>query len=149
MRIVLRLACALASLGLLNACSQAELHTSSYTVPVEEHPKTAEELRAELLAQEQSAPEQYLQVSGTHRRNFINQLVLEGDIANTATLAHYKDPVLLVTWFSKTGTELGTKQYPVYELVKAQGSAHYKLKTSAPDYVVAAGTSVATATAVE
>jgi hypothetical protein len=141
MKSTLRLACALAQLGLLPACSHP---SDSDTAPVEQGETTAE-----LLAQEQRAPEQYLQVSGTHRRNFLNQLVLEGDIANTATRATYKDPLLLVTWFSEAGIELGTKQYPLYELVRAQGSMHFMLKTEAPSYVAAAGMDIATATTVD
>jgi hypothetical protein len=141
----LLLTCCLA-LGLLQSCSQA--NGSSYTA-APERPKTAEELRAELLVQEQRAPEEYLKVEGTYRRNLLDHLVLEGDIANTATLAHFKDPILSVTWYSKTGTELDTKQYAVYELVRAGRSTHYKLKTLAPDYVASVALGIADATAVE
>jgi hypothetical protein len=114
-----------------------------------ERPKSAAELRAELLIQEQHSPEDYLQVEATYHRNFINQLVLEGDIASTATLATYKDPVLAVTWVSKTDTELETVKYPVYELVRSQGSTHFKLKTSAPGYVASVRVGIAGATPVE
>jgi hypothetical protein len=151
MKIVLRLSCVLASLALLQACSQANSHTSdTYTAPVEEErPKTAAELRAELLAQEQSDPTTYLVVAGTHRRNFIGQLVLEGYVGSAATLATFKDPVLSVTWYSKTGTEVGTKEYPIYEVVSAKGKAHFKLKTDAPDYVATVALGISGATAVE
>jgi hypothetical protein len=70
-------------------------------------------------------------------------------VANSATLARFKDPVLSVTWFSKTGTELETMQYPIYELVQAQGSKHFKLKTQAPDYVATVSLGIASAVAVE
>lgn len=146
----LRLASTLASLALLPACSQADSHISnSYTAPIEERPKTAEELRAELLTQEQAAPASYLAASGTYHRNLISQLVLEGYIANAATLADYKDPMLSVTWYSKTGTEVGTKQYPVYEVVRAKAAVPFKLKTDAPDYVARVTMDVSDATAVE
>ncbi len=147
----LRFVGVLASLALLHACSQANSHASdSYAAPVEEErPKTAEELRAELLAQEQSDPTTYLVVAGTHRRNFIGQLVLEGYIGSAATLATFKDPVLSVTWYSKTGTELDTKEYPIYELVPAKGKIPFKLKTNAPDHVATVALGIAGATAVE
>lgn len=146
----LRLLASLSSLVLMQACSEANSYSgSSYTAPVEERPKTAEELRAELLAQEQNAPTEYLKTEGTYRRNFINQLVLEGDIANTATLANFKDPVLTVTWYSKTGTEVGAKEYPIYEVVQAQGTTHYKLKTDAPSFVATVALGISGATAVE
>ncbi|MBJ6141796.1 hypothetical protein [Hymenobacter sp. BT559] len=142
--------CCLAVLSLIQSCSQGEAYSShaSYTTPLEQ-PKTAEELRAELLAQEQSDPATYLGVAGTSRRNFINQLVLEGDIANAATLANFKDPVLSVTWYSKTQTELGIKEYPIYELVRAQGTTHFKLKTEEPSYVATVALGIAAATVVE
>jgi hypothetical protein len=146
----LRLLASLSSLVLLQACSEANSYSgSSYTAPVEERPKTAEELRAELLAQEQRAPEEYLKTTGVYRRNLIDQLVLEGDIANTATLANFKDPVLTVQWFSKTHTQIDTKQYQIYELIPAQGSTHFKLKTEAPSDVKSAAFGVLEATAIE
>lgn len=145
----LRLLASLSLLMLVQACSEANSYSSSYTAPVEERSKTAEELRAELLAQEQSAPDSYLAAAGTSRRNLIGQLVLEGYIANAATLANFKDPVLSVTWYSKTGTEVGTKEYPIYELVQAQGATHYKLKTDAPSYAATVALGISGATAVE
>ncbi len=142
--------CALSFLALTQSCSQANSHGNDYTVEVPEaRPKTAAELRAELLQREQSAPQEYLQVQGTHHRNFINQLVLEGDITNQATLALFKDPVLLVTWYSQTQTELGTQQYPIYELVPPQGKTHYKLKTAAPNEVATISIGIAGATAID
>jgi hypothetical protein len=148
---LLILAYVLGSLFTLQSCSQAQSHGSdSYTeeAPVE-RPKTAAELRAELLEREQDAPETYLKTTGVYRRNFIDQLVLEGDIANTATLANFKDPVLTVQWFSKTHTRIDTKHYQIYELVPAKGSTHFKIKTEAPEYVESAAFGVLEATVVE
>jgi hypothetical protein len=137
-------------LVILESCSQS--HGSSYTTEtatIEVRPKTAAELRAELLQREQSAPGEYLQVQGTYRRNLIGQLVLEGTITNQATLATFKDPVLAVTWYSKTNTELGTQTYSVYELVRAQGAKRFKLKTNAPGYVASVAMGIGGGTAVE
>jgi hypothetical protein len=137
---------ALASLPLLQSCSQANSYSgSSYT----ERPKTAEELRAELLANEQAAPEHYLHTSGTYRRNLIDQLVLEGDIHNSASLASFKDPVLRVTWLSKTGTEINTVQYQICEYVRAHRTTHFKLKTLAPDDVESVSMGVFEATPID
>ncbi|RSK47472.1 hypothetical protein [Hymenobacter rigui] len=116
---------------------------------LQDRPKSAAELRAELLALEQSAPSDYLEVRGAHRRNLINQLVLEGDISNRATLARFKDPVVMVEWYSKTNTLLANKSYPVYELLPAQGTVHFKLKTQAPSEVKSVGMTIADATAVD
>lgn len=138
----------------LAACSSHSYDSGSsgpggLTASVEERPKTAAELRAELLAQEQAAPTDYLDVAGTYRRNLIGQLVLEGDIVSKATLATYKDPRLSVTWYSKTQTEIGTQQYPVYEVLTPHGAAHFKLKTNAPGEVATVSLGIAGATPVE
>lgn len=151
---LLTLAYVASTLFMLQSCSRGTSYTDDSSGPGSltasiERPKTAAELRAELLAQEQRAPEDYLGVDGTYRRNFINQLVLEGDIASAATLATYKDPVLSVTWYSKTQTEIGTQQYPVYELLRPHGTTHFKLKTSAPGEVASVAMSISGATPVE
>jgi hypothetical protein len=154
MTVPLRLSSALTLLVLLQACSHGSTYSGdssgagTYTASVE-RPKTAEELRAELMTAEQAAPADYLEVEGTYRRNLISQLVLEGDIASKATLATYKDPVLTVTWYSKTQTEIGTQQYPVYELLRPHGSTHFKLKTSAPGEVASVAMAISSATPVE
>jgi hypothetical protein len=135
------------SLVLLQGCTQIEANRgNNYSPTIVEQPKTAEELRAELLQREQNAPEEYLKTTGIYRRNFINQLVLEGDIANTASLASFKAPVLTVQWYSKTNTQIDTKQYQIYELVQAQHSTHFKLKTDAPSYVKSVSMGVLEAT---
>ncbi|WP_162910733.1 hypothetical protein [Hymenobacter oligotrophus] len=133
----------------LSGCTQADSYSSVANVELPERPKTAAELRAELLAQEQSTPSDYLEASGTYRRNLINELVLEGDISNRATLAQFKDPVVTVEWYSKTNTLLANKSYSVYELLPAQGTVHFKLKTQAPAEVASVGMSISDATAVE
>lgn len=138
-----------AALGIGGRVTRVNAHAAIVDEVVAEADGAAAELRAELLAQEQSDPTTYLVVAGTHRRNFIGQLVLEGYVGSLATLATFKDPVLSVTWYSKTGTEVGTKEDPIYELLPAKGKAHFKLKTDAPDYVATVALGISGATAVE
>jgi hypothetical protein len=133
----------------LSAYTQPGPYTSNSYTEAPERPKTAAELRAELLDRERGTPSQYLTVEAKHWRNLIGQLVIEGDVANQATLVNFKDPVLSVTWYSKTNTELETKTYPVYELVQAQHTRHCKRKTEAPGYVATVALGIADATPVE
>jgi hypothetical protein len=125
----------LALLSATSACSSSDSYRGM-SLETTAAPKTAAEMRAELLGEEQSSPGDYLKVTGTYRRNLIDQLVLEGDIKNTASLATFKDPILIVDWISKTNTVIDTKQYRVYELVRHGHSVHFKLKTDAPEEVV-------------
>ena len=133
----------------LCACSQPGSYRSPSYTAAPERPKTAVELRAELLDRERGAPTEYLQVEAKPWCNLTGQLVIEGDVANQATLANFKAPVLSVTWYSQTNTELETKSYPVYELVRAQHSRHFKCKAEAPGYVATVALGIADATPVE
>jgi hypothetical protein len=137
---------------LLQSCSHGSTystHPSSADTPTAsiglERPEIAEELHTELLATEQRAPTNYLEVDGTYHRNFLNQLVLEGDITSKASLATFKDPVLSITWYSKTQTAISTQHYPVYELLRPQSAAHFELQTSAPGEVASVAMSVSEA----
>lgn len=94
--------------------------------------KTPEQFRAELKGIESTNPSKYLMVDAGWRKNWIGEIVLEGTIRNTATLANFKDVILDVTWISKTQTEMGSDRYPVYEFVNAGQSTRFKLKVTAP-----------------
>jgi hypothetical protein len=109
-------------------------------------PKTAAELRAELLEKEQSSPSEYLDASGKYWRNWIDQLVVEGTITNNASIAAFKDPVISVEWYSKTGTLIGEESYRLYEYVKPGREVHYKFKMKAPAAVKSVSIGVTDAT---
>lgn len=142
-------ACALAMLGLLQACSQANAPRGNSATQPAEHPQTAKEVWVALLAEEQCAPDRYLAATGASYRGPAGQLVLQGHLVNTATFATYKNPVVLVTWFSKNYTKLGTKSYPVRALVQAQDAVPFRLTTAAPANVVSVGLGIASAVAAE
>lgn len=136
-------ACAFALLGLLPACSPA----SSQSGRSAKQPQLAKKLMVELLVQEQKDPQRYLATTGASYRTPQGKLVLQGHLVSTATFANYKDPVILVTWFSKNYTRLGTKEYPVQALVKAQDAVAFKFETDAPSTVVSVGLGITTAAA--
>jgi len=88
-------------------------------------------------------------VRGTYCHNLLGQLVLEGNIVYQATLVFSKDSVLSVTWCSQTQTELGAQQYPIYEVLRAQGTKHYKPKTAAPSEVATVSIGISGVTPIE
>ena len=135
----------LSCLGLFQSCSQGESH--GYAAP--ERPLTAAERRELLRTEEQNDPAKYLRTQGTSRRNLIDQLVLEGTITNRATLATFKDPVLRVTWYSKTNTELDTHEYRIFERMGPRRTIEFKLKTDAPAYVATVAMGVLEATPID
>ncbi len=105
-------------------------NTQNETQPI---PKTPEELRQELLELEQQNPKDYLVNDGTFRENLLGEMVLEGTVANSATMAEFKDVVLSITWLSKTETELGSTEETMYEFIGPGKSVAYKFKFFAPN----------------
>ena len=79
--------------------------------------KSPEELRMELKLLEQSRPADYLSVSANYHENFWgDKIKAKCTFINKASIAAYKDVVIKVIYYSKTNTELGSKDYTVYEL---------------------------------
>lgn len=105
-------------------------NSKSYSPTFEETPssvKTPEQLQEELKRREMQNPGEYIQGKIGWRLNLIGETVLEGTFTNTAIIANFKDPVLLVTWISKTNTEMGTSRYSVYEYIGSGKTVPYKL----------------------
>lgn len=102
-------------------------------IQAENIPKTTEELRAELQLQELNNPLEYLTTKATIRTNRVmvrresifhdaeyedDGYIIEGTITNNADLANFKDVVVRVVFYSATKTEIGSKEYVLYEYYK-------------------------------
>lgn len=94
--------------------------------------KTPVQLKEEKRKKEMANPAMYVKTKINWRKNLVGETVLEGTLTNTATLASFKDPVVLITWLSKTNTVLATSRYPFYEYLGAKKTISYKLKVKAP-----------------
>lgn len=77
---------------------------------------------------EKQDPLKFLSSNGTCRQNFFGRFVIQGIIINTATIAVYKDVVLEVSFYTKTETLLGTKQYNLYEFYPPGSAKPFSLK---------------------
>ena len=78
---------------------------------------------------EHSQPTKFLNASGTYNQNFWgDQIKVHGVIKNTATVASYKDALVKVTYYSKTKTELGSKEYTIYENFPPHSEVTFELK---------------------
>ena len=82
----------------------------------------------DLSATEKQNPEEYVTGQIKMRRNFIDEVIVEGELRNIAKLISYKDVVLRVDFLSKAGTVLFTKDYTVCETLIPNGFAKYKFK---------------------
>lgn len=111
--------------------------------------KSPEELKMDLKILEQNAPTDYLTADGTYRESFWgNKLKISCTIKNQATLATFKDAVVQVTYYSKTKTELGSKEYSIYEMFPPNSSKTIDLKIDNYKNVNSIGWDVISATAV-
>ena len=88
-----------------------------------------ESLKLTIEEQEKMAPLTFLSVDGKLWENLIGQTVIEGDITSSATVAHFKDVVLKVNFYTKTGTFLGSEDFVIYEFVKPGQSTYFKIKS--------------------
>lgn len=95
--------------------------------------KTPEELRIELAQRERTNPSQYLVPTVKVRENLIGETIVEGSVMNNASIAVFKDIVLEVTYLSKTGTDLGSKSFVIYEVAAPGKWASFKFRTYSPD----------------
>ena len=111
--------------------------------------KTPVKIKEEHQKREPVNPGNYLQVKIKWRKNLFGAIVLEGTVHNTAAAANFKDPVLSVTWLSKTNSEMETDRYPLYEYLGAGNTIQYKLKVKAPSKIGDVKVSVESATAVQ
>jgi hypothetical protein len=82
--------------------------------------------------QEKKDPVQFLTVSSTDRKNLIGQKVVKGTVTNKASVASYKDIIVKVGFYSKTGVLLEEVKETVYEVVAPNHSASFKTKNFAP-----------------
>ena len=91
----------------------------------------------------------YVKTKVNWRKNLVGETVLEGTLTNTATVASFKDPVVLITWLSKTNTVLATSRYPLYEYIGAKKTISYKMKVKAPSKYSSVKATVESATALQ
>jgi hypothetical protein len=111
--------------------------------------KNSTDLKKERRRKEMEHPADYIKAKMSWHKNLIGEIVLEGTLHNTATLANFKDPVMLITWLSKTNTPVGTNRYPLYEYLGTGKTIRYKLKVKAPSKIGDVKVSVESATAIQ
>jgi hypothetical protein len=78
---------------------------------------------------ERSQPTNFLTADGNYNESFWgDKIKVHGVIKNTATVASYKDAVVRVTYYSKTKTELGSKEYTIYDNFPPHSEVKFELK---------------------
>ena len=91
------------------------------------------QLKEERRKKEKANPSLYVKTKINWRKNLVGETVMEGTLTNTATLSNFKDPVILVTWLSKTNTVHWQQAVILYmNTSAAKKTISYKLKVKAP-----------------
>jgi hypothetical protein len=97
---------------------------------------------------ERSQPTNFLTADCKYNENFWGTKInVHGVIKNTATVATYKDAVVRITYYSKTETELGSKDYTIYETFPPHSTTNFELKIENYKNVNSIGWDVIQATA--
>lgn len=78
---------------------------------------------------ENATPTDFLSADGTYDESFWGSKInIDGEITNAATVAHYKDVVVRVTYYSKTKSILGSEDYTLYEVFPPNSVKPFELK---------------------
>lgn len=135
---------------IFNGCDKGGSYSpGSYNSGKVDHSRTEAEIKVDLKTREQRDPTSYLSSKGTYRKNLFGEMVLEGKVSNSATLASYKDPKLHITGYSKTNSEIGTWEETVYEVIRPGRSKQFKIKLMLPKSVKSVGWEVYSAVALK
>ena len=94
--------------------------------------KTYEVVKETLADREKKNPTRFLSVENKDRKNLIGQTVVKGTITNHATVISYKDVLLKLSFFSKTGVKLDEGNETIYEQLKPGETIKFKTKYFAP-----------------
>jgi hypothetical protein len=108
--------------------------------------KIQTETKKKINPVEAEKPTASLKAKLNWRKNLIGETILTGTLNNSATSTGFKDPVIVITWLSKTNAILGETTYPLNEYIAAGESVSYKLKVKVPFKYVDIKVSVKSAT---
>ncbi len=129
-----------------------------------ELPKTPAQLKEELASQEKIAPLDYITVDGTMKADEIQTRAeglfrnaeyspdgntIYGTIKNSATIAKFKDVVVVITYYSQTDTKIKSEEKVYYEFYPPNSSTTFELKVYPPEEMAKFGLEIKSATAAE
>lgn len=78
---------------------------------------------------EDSDPLRFLSSDGTYTESFWGtELIINGQVNNTATVSDYKDVTIRVTFYSKTNSVIATSEFVLYEIFQPNTSTPFKHK---------------------
>jgi hypothetical protein len=95
---------------------------------------------------ESSTPMEFLNADGKYHRTLLgDQISINGQSQNKATVTTYKDVVIEVIFYSKTNSEVGREQFTIYDFFEPNSKKDFKLKVKNYSNVETIGWDVANA----
>jgi predicted amidohydrolase YtcJ len=91
-----------------------------------------EEKKKSLEDIERDNPLKFLKITGDHHGNMLNQVVIEAEIHNSATLVAYKDIEVKMTFKDKGGSVIEKDTKTVNEIVDHGSTKAVKIKIKKP-----------------
>ncbi len=93
-----------------------------------DNPKSYIEQKMTIEETENTYPLRFLSVEGNYNESFWGtEFKLRGKVTNKATIADYKDIVVRITYYSKTKSVIGTKDYTIYQVFPSNKVTNFKL----------------------
>ena len=90
---------------------------------------TYQEQKMSIEEKELMYPTDFLTADGTYRETLMgDKLKVKGKIYNSATVASYKDANVEVTYYSKSGTNLGSESYTIWDVFSPGTTTTFNLK---------------------
>ncbi len=94
-----------------------------------QHPSTQyEEKKASIGEMEQESPLKFLKITGSHRKNIINQDVVEGEVSNKATLTTYKNIQVQINFLDAEGSSIEKQKHTLDDAIKPGAVTDFKIK---------------------
>jgi len=101
----------------------------NYNINGNSSEETYEEKVMKIEEMEYSQPTKFLSADATYRENFWgDKIIVKCSITNKATVATYKDVVVRITYYSKTDTEIKSKEHVIYEVFPPQSTKTVEFK---------------------
>jgi hypothetical protein len=112
--------------------------------------QSPDELKTELLKEENANPTTYLKIiKHDNIQHHVDGWFVSGYIKNTATLAYFKDAVVIVSYYTQSQKHLISQQYVIHQSFKPNKPQYFLFKVSAPKETASIKMTIKSATAVD
>ena len=91
-----------------------------------------EEKKKSMEEMERETPLKFLKITGDHHGNIINQVVIDADIHNSATLTAFKDIEVKMTFKDRSGAAIERDTKTLNDIVGPGATKRVKIKVRKP-----------------